>query len=156
MRTVEPGTPHAGAHSLDDQVTLKFSDRSDDDHDGSAQRAGRIDIFTEADELDVEPVQLVEHFEEVPGGACDPIARPDQDNLEPTAAGIRHHLIETWPACLHSRYSVRVFLDDLVATLSSHLTQVVDLRLRVLIDGTDPHIYDGAFHLRRPFGCLAA
>jgi hypothetical protein len=30
----------------------------------------------------------------------------------------------------------------------------VNLRLRMLIDGTDPHIKDGTFHWRRPFGCL--
>jgi len=56
--------PHAGADSLDDQIAFKFRDRSDDHNDGAAQRAARIDLFAEADELDVEPVELVEHFEE--------------------------------------------------------------------------------------------
>ena len=81
-----------------------------------------------------EPVELVEHFEEVPGGAGDAIARPDQDHIEPTAAGIPHHLIEPWPPGLDAADPVRVLLNDRIAALSGHLTQVVNLRLRVLID----------------------
>jgi hypothetical protein len=37
----EAGAPHAGADPLDDQVTFKLGDGSDDDHDGPAQRARR-------------------------------------------------------------------------------------------------------------------
>jgi hypothetical protein len=50
------GAPHAGAHPLDDQVTFQFGNCADDDHDGPAQRAAGIDIFPEADVLDLEPV----------------------------------------------------------------------------------------------------
>lgn len=70
--------PHAAAHSFDDQAAFRFRDRADDHDDCAAQRAARVDAFTERHELDVEPVQLVQHLEEVPGGACDSIARPDQ------------------------------------------------------------------------------
>ena len=42
----EPGAPHAGAHSLDNQVAFQFSDGADDDHDGPAQRAAGVDIFS--------------------------------------------------------------------------------------------------------------
>jgi len=63
----EPGPPHAGAHPLDDQVAFKLRDRTDDDDDGPAQRAGRVDIFPEADELDVQVVERVQDFEQVPG-----------------------------------------------------------------------------------------
>ena len=62
----ELGPAHAGPDPLDDQVAFEFGDRPDDDHDGAAQRAAGVDLFTEADELDVEPVQFIEHFEEVP------------------------------------------------------------------------------------------
>ena len=54
-------------------------------------------VLAEADELDVEPVQLVEHFEEVPDRSGDPIEGPDQDDIEAAAAGIAHQLIETRP-----------------------------------------------------------
>lgn len=52
-------TVHAGPDPLDDQVAFEFRDRSDDDHDGAAQRAASADRFAEAHELDVKPVQLV-------------------------------------------------------------------------------------------------
>jgi hypothetical protein len=52
----ELGSPHAGAHALDNQVALEFGDGPDDDHNGPAQRATGVDLFPEADELDIEPV----------------------------------------------------------------------------------------------------
>ena len=61
----EAGAPHAGAHPLDDQVSLKFSNGADDDDDGSAQRATNVDIFPERDILDIEPAEFVENVEEV-------------------------------------------------------------------------------------------
>ena len=61
----EPCAPHAGAHSFDDQRAFELSDGADDDHDGPAQRAAGVDIFAEADELDSDPVEFVEHIEEV-------------------------------------------------------------------------------------------
>ena len=61
---LEPGAPHTGADPLDDQVAFKLGYCSDDD-DGAAQRAARVDLFAEADELYVEPVQFIEHFQEV-------------------------------------------------------------------------------------------
>ena len=71
------------------------------------------------------PVQIIEHRQEVACGACDAIARPDQDNIEPAAAGIGHHLIESWPLGLGAADPVGVLLDDLIAALGGHLTQVV-------------------------------
>ena len=84
----EASAPHAGAHSLDDEVALKLSDGADDDYDGSAQRAAGVDLFPERDELDAYPVQVVEHIEEVTSGACDAIARPDQHDVEAGTAAI--------------------------------------------------------------------
>lgn len=49
----EAGAAHPGPHPLDDQVALELRDRSDDDHDGAAQRAASVDLFAEADELHV-------------------------------------------------------------------------------------------------------
>ncbi len=56
----EPGAPHAGAYPLDDQVAFQFGNGADDDHDDPAQRAAGIDIFPEADVLDVQPAQFVQ------------------------------------------------------------------------------------------------
>ena len=56
MPAFELGPPHAGAHSFDDQVAFQFGDCADDDYDGPAQRAAGIDIFPEADVLDLETI----------------------------------------------------------------------------------------------------
>src|ERR1022692_1269736 len=61
----EAGAPHAGAHSLDDQVALEFGDGADDDNDSPAQWAGGIDAFPEGDELDLESAQFIQNLQEV-------------------------------------------------------------------------------------------
>ena len=142
----ELGAPHAGADPLDDQVALELGDRADDDDDGAAQRAAGVDLLAEADELDVEPVQLIEHIEEVLHRPGDPIGGPDQDDVELAAAGIAHHVIETRPLGFGSADPVGVLLDDLIAALLGHLAKVVELGLGVLIEGGDPHIEGGALH----------
>ena len=52
----QAGAPHAGTNPLDDQVAFQFRDGADDDHYGAAQWSAGIDLFAEADELDVEPI----------------------------------------------------------------------------------------------------
>src|ERR1035441_567736 len=94
----ELGPPHAGAHPLDDEAALQLRDRTNDNSDRPAQGTASVDRFAEANELYGEPVQFVEHLEEVPHGSGDPVASPDQDNIELAAAGIAHHGIEPWPA----------------------------------------------------------
>ena len=58
----QAGAPHAGAHPLDDQVAFQFGDGADDHHDSPAQWAAGVDLLAEADELDAQTVQLVEHL----------------------------------------------------------------------------------------------
>ena len=146
MPAFEPGAAHPGADSLDDQVALKLGDGPDDDNDRSSERSSRVDLLTEADELYVEPVEFVQHIEEVPYGPGDPVRSPDQDDLEEAAAGIAHHGVESGTLSLGSTDPVRILLDDLIATLLSHLAEVVELGLGVLIEGRDSHIEGGAFH----------
>src|ERR1035441_4676316 len=82
MPAFELGPPHAGAHPLDDQAALQLSDGADDDHHRPAQRSAGVDLFAEADELGVEPVQLVQHLEEVFSRPGDTVTSPDQDDIE--------------------------------------------------------------------------
>lgn len=62
---LELGPAHAGADTFDDQVPFELGDRTDDDNDGAAQRAAGVDLLAEADELDAQTIELVEHLEEV-------------------------------------------------------------------------------------------
>src|ERR1039457_5526571 len=61
----EPCAPPARAPSLHDQGAFHPVGGTDDAHDGPAQRAASIDIFPEADVLDLETTELVQDFEEV-------------------------------------------------------------------------------------------
>jgi hypothetical protein len=84
----EPGTSHAGTDAFDDQVALELGDGADDDHHRATQRAAGVEVLPEADELDLEMVELIEYLKEVADGPGDPVASPDQHDLEPAAAGI--------------------------------------------------------------------
>jgi hypothetical protein len=83
----EAGASHAGAHPLDDQVALKLSDGADDDDDSPAERAGGIDVFSEADVLDVEPAELVKYIEEVLDRPGKPVRSPLCPERGPQASG---------------------------------------------------------------------
>ena len=100
MRSLQAGGPHASAHSFDDQRAFELGDRADDDYDGAAQRAAGIDLLAEADELDTEAVELVEYFQEVPGGPGDAIAGSDQDHIKAAPAGIPHQIVQARPGAL--------------------------------------------------------
>ena len=95
MPAFQPGAAHPCPHPFDDEVPFEFGDSSDDDDDGPPQRAASIQVFTEADELDAEVVEFVEHFEEVADGPGDPVRGPDQHHLEAAAAGIAQEFIQT-------------------------------------------------------------
>ena len=86
----KPGAPDAGAHPLDDQAAFQLGDGADDHDDGSAQRSSGIDALPEADELDVDSVQFVQHLQEVTRGASDAITRPGHHHVELAAAGVSH------------------------------------------------------------------
>src|SRR5258707_7529554 len=73
MPSLQPGAAHACPHPLDDEIALEFGDCPDYDHDGPAERAAGIKILPEADEFDIEVVEFVQHFEEVPHGSGDPV-----------------------------------------------------------------------------------
>ncbi len=137
VATFELGPPHAGAHPLDYQAALELGDGADDHHDRSSQRTAGVDLFAEGDELDVQPVQLVQHLEEVLSGSRDPVASPYQDNVELAAAGITHHGVQSRPAGFRSADPVLVLFHDLIAALLGHLMEVVHLRFGVLVESGD-------------------
>ena len=62
-----------------------------------------IEVLAEADELDVEMIEFVEHFEEVAHGPGDPVRGPDQEHLEAAAARISKQIVKTRPASFRPR-----------------------------------------------------
>jgi len=85
---LQPGAAHPCPYPFDDEIALQFCDRPDDDDDSPPERVAGIDALAEADELDAEAVELVQHLEEVPDGSGDPVRGPHQDDLETAASGI--------------------------------------------------------------------
>jgi len=100
---------------------------------------------------DVEPVQLVQHLQEMSNRTRQAVTGPDQDDIKTAAAGLGHHPIQTGTLCLDAADPVGVFVHDLVTALGGELAQVVELRFWMLIDGRDPQVKGGALHaaLRR-------
>ena len=60
------GATHAGPYSLDDQIAFEFGNRRDDDHHSAAEWAAGVELFATAHELDIEMIEFVEYFQEVP------------------------------------------------------------------------------------------
>jgi hypothetical protein len=65
VAALELGAPHAGAHPLDNQIPFQLGDGADDDHHRPAQWSAGVDIFPEADELNLYMIEFVQNFEEV-------------------------------------------------------------------------------------------
>jgi hypothetical protein len=95
MPAFQAGAAHPCSHPLDDEIPFEFCDGADDDHDGPPERGAGIKILAEGDELDVEMIEFVDHFEEVPDGSGDTVRGPDHEHLEAAAARIPKQIIET-------------------------------------------------------------
>jgi hypothetical protein len=134
MPAFEPGPTHTCPDAFDDEIPFQLRDCPDDDDNGPAKRAAGVEVLAEADELDAQVVEFIEHLEEVPDRARDPIRSPDQDYLEAAAAGIPQQLIETRTSSLCSGDAIGVLGNDFETTLLSHRAEIMELRIRVLVD----------------------
>jgi hypothetical protein len=143
---LQPGATHPCPYPFDDEVTFQLGDCPDDDDDGPPERAAGVDALPEADELYIQPVQFVQHFEEVPDGPGYPVRGPHQDHLETTAAGIPKQVIETWSASFRPRDSVGVLGHYLKTPLQSHRAKVMELGLGVLVHGGYAQMKRYSFH----------
>jgi hypothetical protein len=113
MPAFQLGAAHAGPNPLDDQVALQFSDHTNNDDHGAAQWAAGVELFPEADELDVEMIQFIQHLQEVADAAGQSIASPHQHNIELTAAGVGQQFIQTRAARFGAADPIFILLDDL-------------------------------------------
>jgi hypothetical protein len=112
--------------------------------------AAGIEVLAEADELDVEMVELVEHFEEVAHGPGDPVRGPDQEHLEAAAARIPKQIIETRPTSFSPGDPIGVLGNDLKTPLLGHRAEIIKLSLRVLIHTGYAQIKGNSFHICSP------
>jgi len=148
---LEFGAPHAGSHPLDDQVAFEFGDGADDDDERPAERTAGVDVLAEANELDLQMGEFIEHLEEVADRPCHAVERPDHHDIEPAATSVCQQLIEAGALCFRTADLVGVLVDDLEATLRGEAAQIVQLGFGVLIDSRHAHVKGRTFHPRRPF-----
>ena len=146
MPALQPGAAHPCPYPFDDEIAFQLGDGADDDDDGPPERTAGIDILAEADELDAEAVELVQHLEEVPHGPGDPVRGPHQDYLEAAAAGIAEQVIEARPASLGPGDPVSILGHDLKTPLLRHRAEIMKLGLRMLVHGRYAQVKSYSFH----------
>lgn len=83
-----PCPPHPRFDPLDDQRAFEFSQHGDDHDERAAEKAAGVELLPLADELDMEVVEFVQHFNEVPDRTCQPIAAPHYDDIEASATSV--------------------------------------------------------------------
>jgi len=125
---------HTGADAFDDKAAFQLRDASDDDDNRPTQRTAGIDLLAKADKLDIEMIQFVQHFEEMFYGSGQPVGGPDQHHVEAAAAGVLHHFVQTRAPGFGSADLIGILLDDFVIALNSHLLEIIELGLGVLIE----------------------
>jgi hypothetical protein len=156
MPSLEPCSAHSCPHPFDDEIPFEFCDGADDDHDSPPERAAGIEVLAEADELDVEMVEFVEHLEEVAHGPGDPVRGPDQEHLEAAAARVPQQIIETRSASFSPRDSIGVLSNDLKTPLLGHRAEIIELSLWVLVDTGYAQIKGNSFHICSPIEATAS
>jgi len=91
---------HTSLDPLDDDVPFKLSHSTKDREDHFAHRRRGIDGLVEADELDIEGLELFQGSDQVACTAGEPIEPGDQDSVDLTTSGCFHQPIESWSAIL--------------------------------------------------------
>jgi hypothetical protein len=142
----ELGPSHSGPNSFYDQTSFEFADSTNDDDHGATQWAGGIDVFSKTDEIDVQMIEVIEHFQEVPNRASHAVERPNHDYIEAMSPGVRHKPIQTGAFGLCSADRVGVLADNLVAACLRQGAQVAKLGLGVLIATGNSGIEHDSLH----------
>ena len=95
------------------KFAFQLGDRADDDDDGPPQRPAGIDVFAEADELDVQVVQIVQRLQQMAYGSRHAIEGPDHNHIKLAAAGVGHHLVQPRASSFCSANCVGILLHNL-------------------------------------------
>jgi hypothetical protein len=126
---------HSSPDALDNERALQLGNRTDNHDYRTAQRASRVDIFAQADELDVEVAQFVEHFQEMADTPCHSIESSNEHDIEAMPPSIHQQLIEARSFRSGTGNNACVFVRNFVSALLCHFAEVVKLRLRMLVRG---------------------
>jgi hypothetical protein len=142
--TFQPRSAHPRLHAFGNQRTFKLGNRTDNHDYRPAQWASRVDIFAQADELDAEMSQLVEHFQEVANASRYPVERGYEHDVETMSPGICQQLIEAGSFRSGTGNNVCVFVRNFVSALLGHFAEVEQLCFKVLVSGAHACVNRGA------------
>jgi hypothetical protein len=107
----------------------------------------RVERFAKRHELDAARVEFVENLKEVLRGACEAVARPNDQSIEPTPLGVLQHAVERRAACFRpTKTVVYIFASYAQPTTFSVLAEFPKLGLRILVKGRDSDIKACSLH----------
>jgi hypothetical protein len=127
-------------------LPLDLGYRTNNDDHGPPKRASGIYVFAQADKLDAEMIEFVEHFQEVTHVPRYTVEGSDEHNIKTSTPRIGHHLVKAGTLRFRAAHRVCVLADDLVTALPRHLAQVEKLCLQVLVLRANTCIEDGSLH----------
>jgi hypothetical protein len=131
-------TTHPSPNMLDDEAALQFGNRSDYDHHRSPEWSAGVDVLSEADELNPEVIQFIEHFQEMPHASGHPVECGHEHDIEAVPPGIGHKLVEAGALGFRAANHIAIFMHDFILALFGHFAQVVQLRLGMLVPRLKP------------------
>jgi hypothetical protein len=123
---------HSRLDSFDDQAAFQLGNRSDDYDHRTTQWPARVDVFSKADEFYAQAVQLIEDFQEMAHTPGYSVERGDENDVEAVPSGIGQKLVETGTPRFRAGNNIGVLVHDLVSALLRHLSEVEQLRFRML------------------------
>jgi hypothetical protein len=133
-QTLQFPSSDSGPHSFFDKVGLKFSDGRNQGNEQPPNSSIGCDVLPPRDELDAERVQFINDTEEVLGRTCHAVKGSDDENIKRTLSAIAEHGVEAGTPSLGTTYTyIGEFSDDLKATLSSELPEVIKLIVHTLV-----------------------
>jgi hypothetical protein len=108
-----------------------------------------VDIFAQANELDVEMAQFVEHFQEMANASRHPIERGYKHDVEAMPPSISQQLIESRSLRSAPRNDVCVFVGNFISILFGHFAQVEQLCFKMLVSSAHACVSRGALRQGR-------
>jgi hypothetical protein len=146
LPSFHPRPPHTRLDSFDYGLPLDLRDCAHDDDHRPTERASGVDVLSQADKLDAEMIQFVEHFQEVADVSRYPVERGHEHNVKAAASRVRQKLVKSGPLRFRAANGVGVLADDLESPLRCQLPQVENLVFEMLVGRRNSGINRGSFH----------
>jgi hypothetical protein len=147
LPTFKPRPFHACLDTFDEQASFQLAHRANDDEQCPTKCPLCINTLALTNKLNAHAVQFVDGLEQVLRRTRQPVARPDQQNIEPVSPCVVYHPIEFRASRPRAGKSVvGVLTDNFEAPMRGELAKFAKFGLRVLIHSRNTAIKCGSFH----------